>query len=130
MNDQSKRLPVSQQIRKGLEEAILHAQGKIELNATVLEAPDPPPAVRGEDLVALREARGLSPEHLARVLNVSPRVLRDWERGVSRPTRSALRLIQVLREEPEHVLRVAGLGGTAAKKKAPARGRSPRTASP
>ena len=34
MKDKSKRLPVAEQIRKGLEEAIRHAKGEITLKAT------------------------------------------------------------------------------------------------
>ena len=40
MKDTSKRLPVAEQIRKGLEEAIRHARGEITLKTTVVELPD------------------------------------------------------------------------------------------
>ena len=45
MKDQQKRLPVAEQIRKGLEEAIRHAKGEITLKTTTLELPDRPPEV-------------------------------------------------------------------------------------
>jgi hypothetical protein len=35
MKDKSKRLPVAEQIRKGLEEAIRHVKGEITLKTTI-----------------------------------------------------------------------------------------------
>jgi hypothetical protein len=46
MNRRPKRLPVADQIRRGLEEAIRHAKGEITLNTTVFKLPDRPPEVR------------------------------------------------------------------------------------
>ena len=57
MKDQRKRLPVAEQIRKGLEEAILHAKGEITLKTTTLEMPDRPSEVGGEKLTELRLGR-------------------------------------------------------------------------
>ena len=45
MKETSKRLPVADQIRKGLEEAIRHAKGEVTLKTTSLELPDRPPKV-------------------------------------------------------------------------------------
>jgi hypothetical protein len=46
MKDQRKRLPLAEQIRKGLEEAIRHAKGEITLKTTTLEGPPVFPAGR------------------------------------------------------------------------------------
>jgi hypothetical protein len=40
MKDQRKELPIANQIREGLEEAILRAKGEITLKTTTLEVPD------------------------------------------------------------------------------------------
>jgi len=50
MKDKRERLPVAEQIRKGLEEAIRHAKGEITLKSTTLEMPDRPPEVGTEGL--------------------------------------------------------------------------------
>jgi hypothetical protein len=50
MKDRPKRLPIADQIRKGLEEAVHHAKGELTLKTTVLELPDRPPEVRAEDV--------------------------------------------------------------------------------
>lgn len=56
MNAKAKRLPVAEQIRNGLEEAIRHAKGEITLKTTILEMPDPPPNVGGRtDQTAAQE---------------------------------------------------------------------------
>jgi hypothetical protein len=43
-----KRLPVASQIRKGLEETILHARGQITLKTMTVEMPDRPAEVKAE----------------------------------------------------------------------------------
>ncbi|MGP0066818.1 MAG: hypothetical protein ACLQGP_24915 [Isosphaeraceae bacterium] len=57
MKDQRKRLPIAEQIRKGLEEAILHAKGEITLKTTTFELPDRPSEVDGEKMTELRLGR-------------------------------------------------------------------------
>lgn len=111
MKDQRKRLPVAEQIRKGLEEAIRHAKGEITLKTTTLELPDRPPEVGVEELVNLRVARGMSQDTFARLLNVSTRTVRSWEQGQRKPSQAALRLIQVFRHNPTHLLEAAGMTG-------------------
>jgi hypothetical protein len=75
-----KRLPVAEQIRKGLEEAILHAKGEITLKTTTLEMPDRPPQVGAEELAELRLESG------------SPRPVGPArDRGSVGPTRDAER---------------------------------------
>jgi putative transcriptional regulator len=109
MKDQRKRLPVAEQIRKGLEEAIRHAKGEITLKTTTLELPDRPPLVGAEELVKLRLARGMSQAVFARLLNVSPKTVQSWEQGQRKPSQAALRLIQVFRHDPSGLLEVAGM---------------------
>ena len=81
MNDQRKRLPVADQIRKGLEEAIRHAKGEITLKTTTLEMPDPPPDVRADELTEIRLKNGMSQAVFAQVLNVSTKTVQSWEQG-------------------------------------------------
>ena len=111
MNDQRKRLPVAEQIRKGLEEAIRHAKGEITLKTTTLEMPDRPPAVGAEELTEIRLASGMSQAVFARMLNVSTKTVQSWEQGARKPSQAALRLIQVFRQNPAAVLKVVGMVG-------------------
>jgi putative transcriptional regulator len=111
MSDPRKRLPVADQIRKGLEEAIRHAKGEITLKTTTLEMPDPPPEVGAEELTELRNESGMSQAVFARMLNVSTKTIQSWEQGVRKPSQAALRLIQVFRQNPSSLLEVVGMSG-------------------
>ncbi len=111
MKSDRKRLPVAEQIRKGLEEAILHAKGEITLKTTTIELPDRPPEVGAEELTELRLASGMSQAVFARLLNVSTKTVQSWEQGHRKPSQAALRLIQVFRQDPSGLLEIAGMTG-------------------
>jgi putative transcriptional regulator len=114
MNDHPKRLPVAEQIRKGLEEAVRHARGEITLKTTVVEIPDPPPEIRSDELTKLRLEHRLPQDVFARVLNVPTRTVQAWEEGTRKPAQAALRLIQVFRQDPAGVLGSVGMTTAAA----------------
>ncbi len=128
MKDTSKRLPVADQIRKGLEEAIRHAKGEITLKTTTLELPDPPPEVKAEDVIRIRLHNQMSQAVFARVLNVSPKTIQRWEQGSRKPSPSSLRLIQVIHNNPALVFEAVGMtvppSGGGAEKRITARRKS------
>jgi putative transcriptional regulator len=111
MKDRSKRPPVAERIRKGLEEAILHAKGEITLKTTTLEVPGRPPEVGAGELTKLRLEAGMSQAVFARVLNVSTKTVQSWEQGSRKPSQAALRLIQLFRQNPAVVLQTVGMSG-------------------
>jgi putative transcriptional regulator len=104
MKETPKRLPVADQIRNGLEEAVRHAKGEITFKATTLELPDRPPEVRAEDVTRIRLNNQMSQNVFARLLNVSPKTVQSWEHGTRRPSQAALRLIQLLEQNPQRRL--------------------------
>jgi putative transcriptional regulator len=109
MKDKRARLPVAEQIRKGLEEAIRHANGEITGKTTTLEMPDRPPEISPPQLTKLRLKSGMSQAVFARLLNVSTKTIQRWEQGHRTPSQAALRLIQVYRKHPSGLLDVAGM---------------------
>ncbi len=109
MKETPKRLPVADQIQKGLEEAIRHAKGEAALKTTTLEVPDRPPEFGAEDIARIRQNYQLSQAVFARLLNVSPKTVQSWEHGIRKPSQAALRLIQVVQRNPHDVFSVAGL---------------------
>ena len=109
MKDTSKRLPVAEQIRKGLEEGIRHARGEITLKTTTLEIPDDPPEIDAPTLVALREQSRMSQAVFARLLNVSTKTVQSWEQGVRTPSHASRRLLQIYSQHPETVCQSVGL---------------------
>jgi putative transcriptional regulator len=109
LNVKPKRLPVAEQIRKGQEEPLLHANGGITLQTTTLETPDRPPEVGAEELTKLRLKNGMSQSVFAQVLNVSTKTVQSWEQGQRKPSQAALRLIQVFRHDPSGLLERVGI---------------------
>ena len=60
-----------------------------------------PPAFDAGAISALRREFGLSQESFARVVGHAPATIRRWERGQSRPSPTARRLMDLLRASPE-----------------------------
>lgn len=109
MKETSKRLPVADQIRKGLEEVVRHAKGEVTLKTTTIELPDRPPELDAKDVTRIRLNNQMSQAVFARLLNVSPKTVQSWEHGSRKPSQAALRLIQVLEQNPHGVFSVVGM---------------------
>ena len=108
------RKPLFERLKTGMEEAIRHSKGEIALKTTVIELPDPPPAMRAKEVVRLRLDHAMSQAVFARLLNVSTKTVQSWEQGTRKPSRAALRLIQIFGKNPDGVLEVAGVSGASA----------------
>jgi putative transcriptional regulator len=114
MRSPKDRKPLFERLKGGMEDAIRHARGEITLKTTFVELPDPPPAIRPEELTKLRLDHRLSQDLFARVLNVSPKTVQAWEDGTRRPSQAALRLIQVFCQAPSGVLELVGMNAAQA----------------
>lgn len=82
-------------------EALEHARGKRELRTTVL--PAAPRPMSATDVRALRDALNASQAVFAKFLNVSPQLVRAWESSRRRPEGAALRLLEVVKQNPASV---------------------------
>lgn len=83
-------------IKKGLEEAISHAEGKSP--DTVVHRPRP------VDVKALRSRIGMTQEQFAARFGFSTATLRHWERGDRAPHGPALVLLNVIEHNPKVVI--------------------------
>lgn len=83
---------------EGLEQAVAHKRGEIELPARDIDVPD-------MDVKALRAARGMSQREFAAFYGFALSALRDWEQKRRRPDRSARVLLRVIEREPAAVER-------------------------
>lgn len=83
----------------GLNEALAHARGEIELPTYVVTVPDQ------IDVAKLRQQLGLSQVAFARAFGLDVTALHAWEQGRRRPDRAARVLLAVIAKEPEAVLR-------------------------
>ncbi|HEX3148808.1 MAG TPA: helix-turn-helix domain-containing protein [Gemmataceae bacterium] len=103
MKKKKERSPFFESVKAGLEEILLHAEGKIELKTYVVEIAEPPPPITGEQLLALRARLCMTELAFARIVNVPVSTIRAWESGKRKPTGAAARLIQVYDAQPDVV---------------------------
>ena len=101
------RKPFYERLKTGLEEGIAHAKG--ELTLKTVDLPEDPPEIDAPTLVALREQAEMSQAVFAQVLNISTKTVQSWEQGSRKPSRAALRLIQLFRQNPAAVLQAVGM---------------------
>lgn len=83
-------------LKKGLEEALAHAEGKITLKSEIIEIPEPPAVYRAEDVKRIREENHYSQGIFAKILNVSIKTVQSWESGARVPSHVASRLLEVI----------------------------------
>lgn len=83
----------------GLNEALAHARGDIELPSYTVTVPE------RVDVAKLRRRLGLSQAAFARAFGLDVTALHAWEQGRRRPDRAARILLAVIAKEPQAVLR-------------------------
>jgi putative transcriptional regulator len=83
----------------GLNEALAHARGEIELPTYTVTVPEE------VDVAKLRRRLGLSQAGFAQAFGLDVTALHAWEQGRRRPDRAARVLLAVIAKEPEAVLR-------------------------
>jgi putative transcriptional regulator len=88
-------------IKKGLEQAIAHQQGR-RLRGAKVHAPSE------VDVKAVRQRSGLTQAEFAAKFAISLGTLRHWERGDRRPRGTALVLLSVIARDPKAVMRALG----------------------
>lgn len=86
-----------EKIKRGLEEAIAHQQGRL-----VGAREHHPPEV---DVRSVRTRTGLTQEEFASRFAISLGTLRHWERGDRRPRGTALVLLNLIARDPKAVLK-------------------------
>lgn len=90
-----------QKLIDGLNSAKKYEAGKISLNTSSLALPDKPKVFKQSEVKKIREKLNLSQPVMARYLGVSDNAVKSWEQGGSRPSGSALRLLQIAKDHPE-----------------------------
>jgi putative transcriptional regulator len=89
-------------IREGLEDAIAFAEGdKAKGRARKVK-------IVQVDVAALRRKLKLTQKQFAKIFGVSLATLRNWEQGRRKPEGPAMVLLNVIKREPEAVLRALG----------------------
>jgi len=91
-------------IMRGLGEVKAHREGKLKLKTTAIEI-EPLPVYDARAVKTLRLALGLSQTVFAQVLGVAKKTVEAWESGRNVPNGSAGRFLEVLRKDPNFILR-------------------------
>jgi putative transcriptional regulator len=73
---------------------LLDARTMREFDASCLTAIEP---LTGKEILALRERAGVSQSVFARVLNVRPKLVSEWERGEKKPSGPSLKLLSLVK---------------------------------
>lgn len=107
MSKSAARPALFERLRAGLEEGIQFAQDELTLRTT--EVPARPPDLHAREVLRLRQQLKMSQGVFARMLNVSSKTVQSWEQGERRPSRAALRLLQILAALPQEVCQVLGV---------------------
>src|SRR5262249_55034231 len=92
-------------LRESAKEALEHARGeRADLRVTRVALPGPPKPISPARVVRIRQRLNFSQAMFARLLNVSPRTIQDWEQGRRTPSDAALKLLTVAERHPEILL--------------------------
>jgi putative transcriptional regulator len=89
------------ELRKSMEEAVAHAQGKITLRTRQVALPRKVTALAPREIRNLHVKLGTSQAVFARLLNVSTTTEIKWETGRRKPSGAALRLLSIAQKRPE-----------------------------
>lgn len=95
---------VFDELKAGLEDSIAFSRGELTLATTAM--PAPPPTREPAQIVELRHRLRMSQAVFAAVINVSPKTVQGWEQGLRKPSQAALRLLELMEEDPGVVGRI------------------------
>jgi len=83
-------------LKAGLEDAIAHVQGKLDLRSIDIDVPKAPNTYKAKEIKKIREKYRYSQGYFALVLNVSVKTVQSWESGQRTPSHAALRLLEIV----------------------------------
>lgn len=85
-----------EELKSGLEDAIAHSKGKLDLRSEHIEIPQPPAKYKPKEIQQIRKNIHYSQGLFAKVLNVSIKTVQSWEIGERTPSHAALRLLEII----------------------------------
>jgi putative transcriptional regulator len=71
---------------------------KIDLR--VAKLPRPPKRMPAKEIIRLRKNLAMSQAVFAGYLNVTPSTVKSWEQGIRSPSRAALKLLHIVKNDP------------------------------
>ena len=76
----------------------------VKLDLRSVEIPPRPKPMKPTDIRELRESLNASQTLFARLLNVSSNAVESWEQGLREPRQATLKLLHILRKNPDVLL--------------------------
>ena len=87
-----------EEISTGLKEAIKHAKG--EKNNIIEHTP------KKIDVKAIRHKTGMTAQKFCSTLEITPKALQDWEKGIQAPEGTARVLLKILDHNPDMIIKM------------------------
>ena len=85
---------------EAMQEALDHAEGKIELRTTRLRIDPVRDTISAEEIKSVRSSLKMSQGVFASVMGVSKKTVESWETGRYNPDGAARRLLSVMQKDP------------------------------
>jgi putative transcriptional regulator len=86
-------------------ESIMPKTKNQTITAKNLKMPKPPKTMTADEIISLRKNKlKVSQPVFASLLNASPAAVKTWEQGIKEPNGATLRLLQIIRKQPEILL--------------------------
>lgn len=82
-------------IAESLMQALDFVHGKGEARVSDIDLPEPAPEYAPEEIARIRQQLGMTQVRFARLMNVSPTSVENWESGQKSPGPASRRLIQL-----------------------------------
>lgn len=93
------------ELHESAKQALEHARGqRADLRVTRVRLPSALKPISPVRVARIRQRLNFSQGMFARLLNVSPRTVQDWEQGRRTPSDAALKLLVVAEKHPEVLL--------------------------
>jgi putative transcriptional regulator len=97
-------MSVYESIMQGLTEAADYQQGKIHARKTKLTI-KPVDTFNTNEIKQIRRKTGLSQVMFAGSIGVSPKTIEAWENGRNKPEGASRRLLEIVRDDPNFLVR-------------------------
>jgi putative transcriptional regulator len=103
----TKTVTVSDLLTEAIDNGYRFMKGKKRLRVTEIEISEAESFPPNNNISMIRQTLNMPVETFAEALNVSSETVRRWEEGSQRPRGTAVRLLQVIQEDPKLVVRCA-----------------------
>lgn len=103
-----KKTKLGSALIESTEEALNWHDGKMKLNTSEVDIPDAPPSLNKNVKYIREQILKVSQPVLAKYLGVTDKAVKAWEQGLSKPSGSPARLLQIAKSNPKVFIEILG----------------------